>query len=224
MASGFQAFVQSLDENGSLVGNAVDGYVEDGRFDSYPSIAANSKGDIYLSYVRGGNGQDNDVVQAMIPAGDATPQPQPPRVVATVAGDTSSFYAVDPANDRLYLAYASNDDIILTDGTDMNGSAASITLGATSGRDYAPRVVAAANGGAVFWYRNISGFHNQFTAQGFTFDGSQFTLGTLRAVTDSLVPPYAPAAAHVVGDVYVVAWSEGDSPNFRMKMAFVSVP
>ena len=164
------------------------------------------------------------MIQLKIAAGASIPEPQPPRVVASSSGETSSHYAVDRSNDRAYLAYGFNSNIVVLDGANFSSGTAFLELGAGSGLDFAPRVVPGPGGGAVFWYRNISGFSNQFLAQSFTFDGSDFVSGAQRAVTTSTVPPYAPAAAHVDGDVYVVAWSEGASPAFRIKLAFVSLP
>lgn len=222
-AAGFQAFVQRLDDDGNLIGPAIDGYVEDGRYDNFSSMAARANGDIYLTYVRGEIDQDSEVVQVKIPANASVPEPQPPHVIARSNGDMSSFYAVSPDDDRIYLAYDYNSNITLMDGADMSGGASFIELGSGGGLDYSPRIVAGIDGGSVFWYRNISGFRNQFMGQSFHYDGSSFTLGTPRAVCNAEVPPYAPAAAHVDDDIYVIAWSEGVSPAFRIKMAFVNM-
>lgn len=223
-AAGFQAFVQRLDDDGNLQGAAIDGYVEDGRYDSLPSISASANGDIYWTYVRGGNEMDNEVVQLKIPAGTSTPQPQPPRVVASSSGDSSSFYAAAPSHGQAYLAYAYNSNISLLDGSRFASDVAFVELGVGSGLDYAPRVVAKPGGGVVFWYRNVSGYRNQFLAQGFAFDGSVFNTADQRSVTDAEVPPYAPAATYLFDDYYAVAWSEGSSPAYRVKMSLVQLP
>ena len=68
-----------------------------------------------------------------------------------------------------------------------------------------------------------SGQFGALIAQRFTYDGSTFTVGEEVEIAAAAAAPYAPAFAHVSGDVYVAAWSEGTSPDPRVKARYVDL-
>jgi hypothetical protein len=118
--------------------------------------------------------------------------------------------------------------IVILDGSDVGATPASLELGMVGRIDHSPVLAAPANGtgGAVAYYRNLSGAQNEVIVQSFLFDGSAFSAGP--EVNIPLGSPalgvYAPAIVHVEGDVYFVAWSEGASPDLSLYGRFVVVP
>ena len=143
-------------------------------------------------------------------------------MVARSANGTTGSYAA-ASDGRVLLAYDVDNDIYLRDGSVFTTTSRRLSFGTGGGTDYAARLVLAPGGGAIFWYRNQSGYRNGYRAASFADDGTTLTAGSERMVTASPVPPYAPAAAHVDGTVYFAAWSEGTSPNFVLKGVFVDL-
>ncbi len=223
-ASTFQAFVQRIDGDGGLVGTAIDGYFEAGVTQSAPTVAADGQGDLYLAWVRTPSGEDDRVVHASIAAGTDQVEPGFPRDVLTNQTGYGPSYAAG-SDDRIYLAYASSAadrDIVLTDGSQFDGAPAFVYFGDASRVDHSPTVAATDGGGAVAYFRNVSGIRNQVVVQPFGFDGTSFTLGVEQVLdTDTAIGAYPPALTHVEGDVYFVAWSEGASPDLYLKGRFV---
>ncbi|MBN2360025.1 MAG: hypothetical protein JXR83_11280 [Deltaproteobacteria bacterium] len=219
----FQVFVQRLTADGELEGAALDLVIEAGVTHRYPSLAATVGGDLYLAYGAEPLAGDASLVHSHLPAGSSTWDPLPPAVVTASSDGSYGSYALDRADGRVLLAYDLNQDIVLRDGSVFSGTGRTLSLGTGGGLDFSPRLLLAPGGGAVFWYRNQSGYRNAFKMQSFTDDGSALVAGAERLVTASSVPPYAPAAAHVSGTIYFAAWSEGTSPNFVIKGVFVDL-
>ena len=95
----------------------------------------------------------------------------------------------------------------------------------------APAVAARAGGGLVGWYRQRAGLRNDVLVRGFSFDGERFAAtGEERLLNppdeaeggdEHAAAPYGLALAHVGDGVFLVVWSEGRSPDFRLRGRFV---
>jgi len=221
--SSFQVFVQRLTAGGELDGAARDVLIVNGETQRYPTLAATAVGDLYLAYTAEPLSGDISMVHTHLPTGSTTWDPLPPALVAASEGGSVGSYAVASGDGRVLLAYDLNNDIVLRDGSVFTTTSRTLSFGTGGGTDYAARLVLAPGGGAVFWYRNQSGIRNAYRVASFADDGTTLTVGSERMVTASPVPPYAPAAAHVEGNVYFAAWSEGTSPNFVLKGLFVDL-
>ena len=138
---------------------------------------------------------------------------------------------VDPAQtDRVYLAFGAGDEshssIHLENAIGLDADSPRAEFGAASEYSHTPGAVAGPEGGALVWYRLVSGIRNDVMAQRFIYDGEAFTAqGDAAQVNDDgeFGAPYAPAIAHVKDNVYFVVWSQGTSPAFRLKGRFVEL-
>ena len=224
-ATSFQAFIQRIDSAGTFVGEAIDGYFESDVSHSLPSVAGADDGTIYVAWVRSPPAADDRVVNGRIAPGASVVTPSPPQEV--IAGDSggSPSYAVG-GDGAVYVAYGGDDsdrDIILAVGNQFDGGAASTSFGGVGRLDHSPTVAAAGGGGAVAYYRNVSGIRNQVVVQPFTYDGASFTLGNEELLDTESAAPYGAAITHVRDNIYFVAWSAGASPDLFIEGRFVSL-
>lgn len=216
----FQAFVQRVDADGVLAGEALDGQIENGVTHVLAAAAATADGTTHVAWVRAPTADEEYVVHTALPAGAAALEPSTPiQAVPTQAG-APSFAAL---GERAYLAVASDSAIVLIDGSDLDGSASSLSFDDGARLDHTPTVAAGPGGGAIAWYKNISGIRNDMFVQAFRFDGATFTIDWDVQVPGGPMAPYAPAITHVKDNVYFVAWSEGTSPDFTLKGRFMQL-
>lgn len=216
----FQAFVQRIDAGGGLDGEAIDGQIENGVTHLWAAAAATADGTTYVAWVRSPATEEDYVVHTSLPDGAAALDPSPPIQAVTAQASAPSYAAL---GERAYLAVASDSAIVLLDGSDLDGTASSLSFDDAGRLDHTPTVAAAPGGGAVAWYKNISGIRNDMFVQPFSFDGITFTAGWDVEVPGGPMPPYPPAITHVKDGVYFVAWSEGTSPDFYLKGTFLQL-
>jgi hypothetical protein len=219
----FQVFVQRLDDDGNLQGEAIDVVIESAVTQSMPGLAATANGDLYLSYSRATASGEQQILQTRIPAGSSTPDPLPPRLVVSWNADLYSAMSSTADGLGAYLTYGIDANVVVMDGDSLTAGAPFATFGQGGGLDFGSRVVAAPGGGVVFWYRNISGFRNELYAAAFADDGAALTPSPTVLITPGPVPPYGVAATHVDGELYFVAWSAGTSPDFRLQGMFTRI-
>lgn len=226
-AGTFQAFVQRVDADGALVGEAVDGQFEASVSHSGATVASTPEGDLYLAWVRSPPPDyDEDwVVHTALAAEANAVSPSPPATaIAGQMGSAPSYAAGADGNAYLAFGTAGTEyDIVLMDGSKFDGSSAAITLGTAGEMDHTPTVVASAGGGAVAWFRNVSGFRNRVVLQSFSFDGAAFAPGAEKVLETETAAPYAPAITYVRDGVYFVAWAEGQSPDLYLRGSFVQL-
>jgi hypothetical protein len=222
--STFQVFVQEVSAEGALISEARNGSFEPGVTQLYPSVATLEPDVIHLAWASSTTTEDETVVQTYF-TGDATePQVSPPVEARDgLIGASSSLCAAGTgAEQRLYLAVgAQNGAIVLKDGLALDPSSTFVQVGDAWELDHSPVVAChSGGGGVVVFYRNVSGLDNRVIAQPFSYDGSTFELGTEVVVSEGPAAPYQPAVTHIGEDVYFAAWSEGQSPDFRLKGRF----
>ncbi len=211
----FQTFIQRISADGNPQGEAID-VTDRGNGHNAPTIASANDGGLFTAWQRDdGNG---DVVwYGFIPAGASGFSVGP--VAATTTSSAAPSLAVDRSSDTAYLAVWDDtaDDIVLI-ALNRDGEIARTSLGAAAETDFSPVVVTSSTGGAVGWYRNVSGIRNRFVVQRFDFDGTSFDLGDEHDLgTLGAVSVYSPALIHIGDDMYFGAWSEGDAPDFFVK-------
>jgi hypothetical protein len=223
----FQAFVQRVAFDGSLVGEAFDGYVEGGVTHSAPTITADPDGALFVAWVRSESTDDDKVVYGSVAPGGLGIAPAPPADVLTGQLGTSPSYGFTTG--RAVIAFSdpgADRQIVLATADTFDGTGASVSFGSTGELDHTPTVATAPGGGAVAYYRNISGFRNRLIVQSFTVseDTEVFALGTEVEIPMVEAAPYPPAITHIQDDIYFVAWSQGTSPDFRLYGRFVRAP
>jgi len=212
----FQTFIQRMTAEGEYLGEAID--VEDrGNTHDAPVIAATADGDLFSAWSRVDGNGDSVVWYGYI-AADGDGFSFGPRMATTGLSSAPSL-VTDRERGFAYLAVRddASQDIVLM-AVDANGEVARTPLGIAGVSDHSPIVVTSPTGGAVGWYRNVSGIRNRFMVQRFDFDGSTLTLAQEQDLgTDGAVSVYSPALTHIGDDIYFAAWSEGNSPEFFVK-------
>jgi hypothetical protein len=135
----------------------------------------------------------------------------------------------------LFLAYAvegyNSSEVVLTDVEWLGEEGAPrLSFGHPSAYDHTPTLATAPGGGAVMWYRVRGGIRNDAWLQRFTggdmwrAEGVPLLLNPAGPIDDHATPPiYGPALIHLHDHLYLAAWSEGQSPNFRLVGRFVQL-
>ena len=216
----FQSFVQRVSAAGELVGAAFDGYFEPGVTHTGPAVAASADGAMYVAWERSEQLDEDFVVRGRVAANDTVVTPSPPPTAGPGQGAGPS-YAIGAEGD-VYLAYRNptSGDVVIEDGADLGVAPPRSTFGALGRTDHTPVIATEVGGGAVAYYRNISGIRNELIVQGFSYDGAEFALDPeVTGAPEAVL--YAPAIASVGDRVYFIAWSEGTSPDFYIKGRFI---
>lgn len=215
----FQVFVQRLDADGALDGEAVDGFFEPMVSQGNPSLAEAPDGTLHLAWVGGDDADTEQVVLKVVDDGSAVPGKAIDGFVAT-RGPSLAFCGED-----LHLAAsaggAGQSDVVVDD----RARAARETLGARGELDHSPNLVVDGDAVAVAWLRVIGGIRNGVHVAPLVRGESGLAAGAARELP--LVEPSAPygvALTHVAGDVWFVAWVEGISPAFRVRGVLASLP
>ena len=230
-AQSWQVFLQIIDASGNPVGDAVDAAFLPETAQMNPSVVAAADGSIHISWTQSplDNLDLNQVVYVKFAPQATQSEPSPPAVAADMEGSNGSNYSVSPDSSNIILAFQSeisgkNPNIHLMDGGDFNAEDVGLTLGLSAKFDHSPIVAQGESGGAVAWYRMISGIKSSVFVQRFDFDGEAFsTPGDPVRVNDGAAAGYFPTSiTHIADNIYFIVWSEGNSPDFRVKARFVS--
>lgn len=224
-ASGFQAFAQRLTDAGDFIGEAVNGFFAPAETQTGPQAASLGDGHLFLAWTRSVGGGDDQVVHTRLAQDATVVDPAPPALsVAGMAG-TGAHLAVERSTGLAYLAFGqSSGSIVLKRGDEFDPGGTYLLLGTVGFPEHSPVVAPRPGGGAVFFYRNISGIRNEVWGQTFTDDGNVIQLGTPWVLPGVEAIYYRLAATHITGNVYLIAWSEGTSPNLRLMGRFVELP
>jgi len=226
----WQAFMQRIDRDGALDGDAFE--VNSNVLDSqvYPCAASLPDGATYTAWTRE-RVEGEDIAQhALIPYGDNKPTGAALDAVDDISS-TSPALAADPETEgRVYLAFMAGDEshssIYLKNVSGISEAGAPAVFGASNEYSHTPGAAVGPEGGALVWYRLISGIRNDVMAQRFSVDGSSLTVqGSALQANDEgeFGAPYAPAIAHVKDNIYLVVWSQGTSPAFRLMGRFLEL-
>jgi hypothetical protein len=214
----FQAYAQRIDLDGELDGEALEGALE--PMVSHGNVAVAAPGaDVWLAYER--EPDDMSPIVNVLRAGD-TPGP-------ALTGFTSSsgpdLAAVDG---HVWSAFAAEGatgevNITLTDVALAIDDREPLRWGELGRLDHGPKIAVGTDGAlAVAWYRNISGIRNELWAA--PIDASGALGDEVMIYGDPGAAPYQPAITHVMGSFWFVAWSQGTSPDLRLRGRFVELP
>lgn len=219
-APAFQVLLQDLTAYGVPTGDAVDVALAPAAGQIYPSVASNEDAAV-VAWVQQEEGEPDTVYVARIGgrAFDATPlatRPAGPPSVAVFGQSTVvATSGPDVAGGSNVTIYAVAEDGTLSDGASIGDPALS---------EHTPRVALwSETHGAALYYRTITGFQNELWLATFELvDGVPTVVTNEQITTDAPVAPYTPAITPVGEGAYFIAWSEGQSPDFRVHFRFVA--
>lgn len=222
----FQIFAQRIEPDGTLIGEALNGRVDGDISQVYPSLAMLEDGSFYLAWTESDANTEDHVVHTFFSTDATEPSPVPPAEASLAATSSCSACAASAGGQGyVILAFNAGGSIFLKDGSVFDPGATAVELGASNRIDHSPQLALSPGGGAVAYYRNISGIRNDVVLAPFTFGGGSFTMGPEVVLPDGPAPSvYGLAFTHIGEDVFFVAWSEGTSPDFRLLGKFVRLP
>ena len=213
----FQVFVQRLDEDGESSGDTIDVDDDPDASQTSAAVAANDAGDLTVAWTRG-TVDDDEVLAAAIGAGaDAAAAP-----TDLQSGSTSYSPAL-----------SSGDPTVVAATLDLGGSAAILTRATSAAAGawelteagrfiHTAALASEGDEGTLAAYRLVSGLSNDLLVARWTRSGDTISSAVTEEIgVDPAAAPYAPALAHVVDDVWFVAWSEGANPDYRVRGRFV---
>ncbi|MBI2893566.1 MAG: hypothetical protein HYY06_08430 [Deltaproteobacteria bacterium] len=219
--STFQVFVQELDSEGELAGEALDAGLEAGVTQGSPAVAVGSDGRAWLAWVReeGDERQiwfreiaDGAVSEIALPDDDLSETP----ALAVDPEDPSRVWLAATVDRRVRV------DVVLADLGAPAADRLTATFGSADETDHTPVLVAVAGGGMVVYHRVIQGIRNDVIAQRFrSVPGAIEEDDELSLTGAEPAGPYPLGLAHLSGDVWFASWSDGSSPAFRLEGKFV---
>jgi hypothetical protein len=223
----FQVYVQRFDAEGVPAGNTVEPFLDAEVSESYPSLAAISASDLVVAWAREPAEADGEVVWKRLDDGSAPPEPVAPGEGLSGA-PSLAVDREDPSHLMLafHVARGEGAAVRLVDLGAALPDRPTLVLGqASTGIDQVPTVALEPGGGAVGWFRNVSGLQNDVIVEGFRREGAALVGdGEILLRTEGAAPAiYGIGLTYVGGDVYFVTWAEGDNPAFMLFGRFVTV-
>lgn len=223
---GFQVWMQIIDQAGSNVGSGLLPAPEKGVTQTFPTVASDMVNTIYIAWQRESNDDSTDVGVRMVSIPIIGTVKDPVQAFDPYSGHRNQApdYTSTVQGGLPWMAFQTSGQtathIAVRNGRDF--SAASVILDDGPGMNHTPAVVSVQNGGAIVWYRQLSGIKNEVRFQEFQTDtaGNPIMLGKSVQLNTNPAAPYQPAIA-ALPDGYFVAWSEGKSPAFRINGVFV---
>lgn len=225
--SSFQVFVQAMDGEAALDGEADDVAPEPGVGQDAPALTVGADGRVWAAWQRGeADGTETTWFRAL-DEGVA-----PARAFADADRTAGPALAADVADpDRVWLSVAADlgirEDLALADVGDPSGAGASDTFGdARDLETWATLSAGDAGQGAVVWLWSIQGIQSGVAAARFSAeaDGSIAFGDRVELARAQPAGPYPLGVARLSADWLFVAWSDGDSPAFRLRGRFVRLP
>jgi len=239
-AARFQMLVQRLDAAGQppeatpgAPAEAILARLEPGVDQDGPAVAVLPDGTAHLAWARSTTTEGPQVVHTRLAADARSTDPAPVTALPSTASSTPSLTVAPDMIEEpyVYLAFqreGAEQDILLQDASLLMPEAPYKAFGLRGKADVAPAVAAAPGGGLLAWYRIRSGFRSDLLVRGFAYDGYTFTatgpervLNPAEEEDEHAAAPYGIALAHLGEGVYLVIWSEGTSPRFRLRARFV---
>jgi len=207
----FQAYAQIIGVDGTLDGEALEPALEPMVTHQRAAIDATPDGSLLLAYQRDTDGGE---VQVMLSALDGS---APELVIEGLAASAGPDVLAHGAS--TYVAFSGEGggqaDLRIVDVSVALASRTMRTLGEAGRLEHSPRLAAGEGAAAVAYFRQIRGFTNELLLASVTDE----TIAPV--LVEAQVPAYQPAVTHVLGDFWFVAYSIGDSPDFRLVGRFV---
>ncbi len=222
----WRVLFQRMDADGEPLSESLSVAGDSSNTQTYPTLANTAEGGLFGAF-ESSDMENTRAKFGYLPAGeDKAPDARPADDAASSGAPVLATGA--EAGDPAYLAWHRDASGELktylrtvTATIEEGESPAALSFGASGKNDHSPAVAASPTGGAVAWYRIISGIKNNVLVQGFSNENGVLTpLGLPVFVNDSPAAPYPLSLVHIAGDLFFVAWSEGTSPDFRLRGRF----
>ncbi len=219
----FQSFVQRIDTEGTMVGEAVNGELQDGLWQGPANLIMDDAGDVLLAWERNEEDDSIHVVQVRIAAGKSTPETGPVRV----SREKSSQVSIGgDSTQGLYLVSSrAAGGLLLKAATDFDPDSAELQLGGDKLVVY-PQVAANEGGGLVAWHEVTTGSNAGLHLQAFQKEsgalvaaGEQVTIAT----DNPTIAPYKLSLVHLFDQAYFLTWTEGPVSDLQVKWRFVDM-
>ncbi len=229
-ASGFQAYLQTLDAEGTTMGETVDGFVLDGVSQIEPTVVLDHNGQLQTAWVRWDFESDEKyIVQTTFEtAGELSALDDPISLEANTMTGGPNLASWHGEKGQTYLAWHAEKsgevDVFVGDALTAANNGRALRLGAQGRIDHVPQLAVRPGGGAVAWFRQLSGIRQEIFVHSFAYDGESFEAGEeFQVPTEQPAALYAPAFVHLGEGIYFLSWAEGISPDFRLKGRLISL-
>ncbi len=222
-AKQWQTFAQIIGGDGVLKGGLIRPYADPENGQLYPHLAQADDGRLFIAWGEAGaNDSSYAVAVAIDPFNFTPPVDKRYTAIADPAGEYV-FLAADPVGGTVYLsgnAGGTSPKPVLTDVTTLGAPGSGyITVTAGGGKaEYSAVSQATEDGAAIGWFRNISGFRNDFFAQRFKYTtGSFVKKSDPYKINENPALSYQPSLTYLGGGYFLALWVEGTSPKLRLK-------
>lgn len=225
-APSFQSFVQRIDADGELVGEARSLKVEADHSHGFPDIARDAQGRLYAAWERSAapDYKSNLLAQVRLDGDLALLDSEPQNLL----GGSQQV-----AKPRYLRRQRDDEPLLLTFGDPQSGGLVlvdpakpevSLTLADGGAIDHLPAAASHGGQGLLGWHRVVKGTVNATVVQGFRYQqGALQPLGAERVLTSEALP-YGPTVLHVGEDVYFVGWTATQASADRKALGrFVSL-
>ncbi|MFT5680308.1 MAG: hypothetical protein ACI8RZ_001214 [Myxococcota bacterium] len=204
-APAFQAFSVELDLDGAIRGEATDGELDADNGQTAVDVAVSGGGDVVLAWQEDSTTSTAPIAYQADAGESATLLGSPGARPAVAIATSGTWSAWDTDDGTVWIRPPSGADFAL----DLDGFSHSARL--------APR----SDGVVALTMTVDDGLYNALSLSSITADGTVSTIAL-----DTLAAPavYGVDVTMVGADHAVVVWQEGDSPAFRLRAQWVTLP
>lgn len=152
---------------------------------------------------------------------DGALTPADPPLVFAGADTGAPSLAIDADGDAwiaVHVERRGGADILVKPADEHGATSSPIWFGEAGEVDLLPAIAFGPTGGAVFWYRRISGARFRLFVAPIDDPSAAEEIST-----DVAAAPYGATLVHIVDDVYFAAWADGANPNYRVRGRFIDL-
>lgn len=219
----FQSFMQRVDFEGAMVGEAVDGELQDGLWQGQAALTLDDSGAAIMAWELTAEDDSNYIVQARIGAGQSAPESAPVRM-SNDNGSQVSFGS-STAMGAFVVATRSAGGLILKPADALDPSSSELVLDRAKAALY-PQVALGDGTGVVGWLENTAGVEAEIHLQGFSSESTNpVAMGEPRTLStdNATVGAYRLSISHILDQVFVVTWTEGPVSALQVKWRLVDM-
>jgi hypothetical protein len=219
----FQSFMQRVDFGGAMVGEAVDGELQDGLWQGQAALTLDDSGAAIMAWELTAEDDSNYIVQARIGAGQSAPESAPVRM-SNDNGSQVSFGSSTAMGSYVVAGRAAG-GLIVKPADALDPSSSELVLDRAKVALY-PQVALGNGTGVVGWLENTAGVEAEIYLQGFTSESANpIAMGGARilATDNATVGAYRLSISHILDQVFVVTWTEGPVTALQVKWRLVDM-
>jgi hypothetical protein len=219
----FQSFMQRVDFAGAMVGEAVNGDLQDGLWQGQAGLTLRDSGAAIMAWEITAEDESTYIVQSRVSAGRSSPEAAPVRM-SDQNGSQVSFGSSAAMGSYVVSGRASG-GLILKPADALDASSSELTLSRAKVALY-PQLALGEADGVVAWLENTAGVEAEIYLQGFSqAGGNPIAVGEPQIlVTDSAsIGAYRLSISHLLDQVFVVTWTEGPVTELQVKWRLVDM-